>query len=168
MRNEYEISRGVFVPLERKAILMRGAFARVLWALFGALWVGVIIIFAKNVENPVAEIVLCSVIVAYSLYKVLLDASVRAWFRFFVLSRQIGKSSWVRTIAFESEYIAIKDESREQAYKYADIKEIGQNEAYIALVLHSKQVIWLRADGFVGTALEEVVALISVKREYEN
>ena len=74
----------------------------------------------------------------------------------------------MRTIAFESEYIAIKDESREQAYKYADIKEIGQNEAYIALVLHSKQVIWLRADGFVGTTLEEVVALISVKREYEN
>lgn len=168
MKNEYEVSKAVFIPLERKAILMHSAFARVLWALFGALWIGIIIIFAKNVENPVAEIVLCSIIVAYCLYKVLFDAVARAWFRFFVLSRQIGKSHWVRQIAFESDYIALKDESKESTYKYTDIKEIGQNEGYIAVILRTKQVLWLKADGFIDTTLEEVIALISVKREYAN
>jgi hypothetical protein len=74
----------------------------------------------------------------------------------------------VRQIAFESDYIAIKDESKERTYKYTDIKEIGQNEGYIAVILRTKQVLWLGTDAFVETTLEEVIALISVKREDAN
>ena len=166
MKNSYEINKGTFIALEKKAIRTFGAFGRVLWLIFGVLWACAIVVFAKNVENPATEIALCSVIVAYCLYKVLLDAHARAYFRYFVLSKQNGKSSWTRTIAFEDDYIAFNDENIERTYKYTEIKEIAQNGSYIALVLYGKKIIWLKEDAFVDTTLAEVVAKITTKREY--
>ncbi len=166
MINSYKIDKGVLVPLEKKAIKSQGGFRRALWGIFGAIWVVVILLFAKFVKNPATEITLCSIIVAYCLYKVLLDAGVRAFFRYLILSKQVGGSSWTRVVAFEDDYIAVNDENIKRTYKYTQIKEIAQNDGYIVLILYGKQMIWLKADGFVDTTLEEIVALISVKREY--
>lgn len=168
MENKYQMSKSTFVPLEKRLIASQRTLSRVLWALFALIWCGVIAFFAISVSNPVVEILLCSLIVAYCLYKVLFSAHVSALLRFFILSKRVGKREWTRRVVFESDKIDVFDDEEQESYKYSQIKEIGQNNGFIALILYNKQCIWLKNDGFGDKTLNDALAFITIKREYES
>ncbi len=166
MKNEYQMDKSTFVPLEKSAISSQRMLGKILWLLFAILWGGVIAFFAVAISNPTVEIILCSLIIAYCLYKIFLDAYVVALFRFFILSKRVGKSSWTRRVELMDDCIAVFDENVQATYKYSQIKEIGQNNGFIALILRTKQVVWLKADGFGDKTLNDALAFITIKREY--
>jgi len=165
MKNEYTVTKEQAVVNERLSLLLGKGLLRALWALFGIIWICVIIFLYKILENPVTEIILCVLIAVFCAYKAFFDAFVRASIRYKLMARRVGKSEWVREIALNDEQITVYDGEVRSAYKYSQIKEIAKYEGFIALITVNNQFIWLKDDGFKGCTRDDFLAKIVVKKE---
>lgn len=170
MKNEYTVTKSEYVVLERKAILLGSSFIRFLWLIFGALWIGGIFFFNAIVQNPSAEITLCALCAAYCAYKAFLEAFVRAFFRYKILSKRAGAKEWKRTVTLNESNIAVTDGESTEHYEYSHIKEIAKIEGFIAVITIKKEFIWLSDSGFVDCTRNDFLAKLVVKQEmaYEN